>query len=136
MKYLLTFLLFTTLAMAQSVVMGPEDWLKWDHNNDYINGENAPIQRFDVKVTFLGVVDAIPVIAFQSMVAPDDVGLKTYSVKVINIFRDILDRGEFEVTLIAYDLYGFKSDPSTPLLVTWSPSNPTPPFNVRVEVTP
>ena len=127
------FISLLAFATNAQTIINPEQFLKWKHSNKDTANKNAPIQRFDILVKYLGGSEKPPILAFQSMVSPDDVGEQTYFVKIINIFRDISFRGDFEIKILAHDIYGFASDLSLPLLVNYDPAAPQAAFDLIVE---
>jgi hypothetical protein len=126
-------MILSSSLFGQGIVVKQENFLVYEHENTDTVGESTPLQRFDILVKYLGMPDQPFILAHQTMVAPLDAGLKVYKIKIFNVFNEITERGEFELRITAFDVYGVSSALSDPLFVFYDPAAPSQPINLSIE---
>jgi len=134
MKTFLILFLFAITSFAQTpVVLHPSNWLSWKHNKVDIDGNESGVARFNIYTKYLVDVEE-PVLRHTVVTAPENVEVERYSLNVINIFRDVVETGAYDIIIEAIDRYDFVSE-SRSITVTWNPSPPEPVFDIEIRAT-
>jgi len=123
-------LLLASMAFAQQKI-GMNHKISWNHNGKDIAGETETGVKFAVLTRIKGSGEepekALETVYFNEFESPFDVDMNTFLPPSSN-------GTVYEITVVAIDEAGNRSEPSLPVLVEWDSVKPSKVVTVTIEI--